>query len=112
MGGSATVDIWRNTKPDDPIEKRVEALEVNLLRVKGELRDTQIDVSQRLSEQERSLKDEKTARSDSDRQIEEKMETLETGGLHISAMGLVWLMAGMPLTVFPQEIAAYLTAHV
>lgn len=106
MGGRANVDIWRNTKPGDPIEKRVDALEINLLRVKEELRETQKETNNRFSEQEKSLKDEAKSRSESDRQIEEKLEASETGGLHISATGLFWLLSGLPLTVFPNEIAA------
>lgn len=105
VSDSVTMNIWRNTKPDDPIEKRVEALEVNLIRVKEELRGTQKDVNQRFSEQGKFLKEEVAGRSASDRRIEEKLEASETGGLHVSAIGLFWLMAGMPLTVFPREIA-------
>ncbi|CAN0461891.1 unnamed protein product, partial [Ectocarpus fasciculatus] len=71
------------------------------------LRDTQKDVDKRFSDQEKSLKEEAEGRSESDRRIEEKLEASETGGLHISAMGLFWLMAGMPLTVFPREIAGF-----
>lgn len=105
--GKPTLHIWRNTQSGAPIDERVAALEVNLLRVKEELRDTQKDVDKRFSDQEKSLKEEAEGRSESDRRIEEKLEASETGGLHISAMGLFWLMAGMPLTVFPREIAGF-----
>ena len=36
--------------------------------------------------------------------LNEKFEAIETGGLHLSAMGLVWLAVGLTLSTIPAEL--------
>lgn len=55
------------------------------------------------------LKREERTRAQEDQAIREKLEATETGGLHISAMGVLWLFIGVTLSTAATEIAKCLS---
>jgi hypothetical protein len=54
-----------------------------------------------------ALKQEQQIRSDEDQHIRAKMELTNTGGLHISAMGALWLAIGVIMSSIPSELAVW-----
>ena len=60
------------------------------------------------SEAQSTLKREEQARISSDSEIMTKLETTETGGLTISAIGAVWLFVGVILSSSSVELAHFL----
>jgi len=54
------------------------------------------------------LKQEERNRAREDQSIREKLEATETGGLHISVMGALWLFVGVTLSTGASEIARWL----
>lgn len=108
-GGNVGVSMWLKPGPNADTNRRISALEANLDHVRAELQSATVGLQQKIEEHEIALADERTDRTDNHDRIETKLEASETGGLHISAMGLCWLLTGIPLTVFPNEIAMLLS---
>jgi hypothetical protein len=55
-----------------------------------------------------ALKREEQARAAEDQVIRHKLETTETGGIHVTAMGALWLFVGVTLSTASPEIAKWL----
>ena len=90
------------------IDERVQALEENLKLVNDRVSQTQNEMDQEFRRQCDALKQEQQVRSDEDQHIHAKMESIETGGLHISAMGALWLFIGVIMSSIPSELAGWL----
>ena len=54
------------------------------------------------------MKREEQARAAEDQVIRHKLETTETGGIHVTAMGALWLFVGVTLSTASPEIAKWL----
>ena len=89
------------------IDARVQALEENLKLVNDRVSQTQNEMDQEFRKQCDALKQEQQVRSDEDQHIRAKMESTETGGLHISAMGALWLSIGVIMSAIPSELAVW-----
>ena len=90
------------------VDERVQALEENLKLVNDWVSQTQNEMDQEFRKQCDALKQEQQVRSDEDQHIRAKMESTETGGLHISAMGALWLFIGVIMSTIPSELAGWL----
>jgi hypothetical protein len=88
-----------------PINTRLEALEKNLLSVRGEAERTA-----------KQLQIERGDRSDADREergqriralleIQSQLNQLAAGGLHVEWIGVFWLVVGLILSTVSPEIA-------
>jgi hypothetical protein len=51
---------------------------------------------------------ERRSREEQDEKIRRQFEVVETGGLHISSVGLVWLAFGLTLSTIPNELLSLL----
>ena len=107
MTGNARGHVWRHPGPDATIEDRVKAIEDNLQDVNQRLCSTQTEIDQGFREQTGNLKHEQDMRSRADQEIREKLEATETGGLHISAMGVLWLFIGIIMSTIPAELSRW-----
>jgi hypothetical protein len=98
---------WQNSAPDATIEERLQAVEANLLNVNQRL----IQVHQRIDHETRritsELSEEQRLREEEDEEIRRKLSLSQTGGLSISAMGLVWLFWGIIMSTASTEIAKW-----
>lgn len=98
---------WQSPSPGTPIEKRLEAVEANLLDVNQRL----VQVQQRLDHETRriasELHEERRLRKEEDEETRRKLALSQTGGLSISAMGLVWLFWGVILSTASTEITKW-----
>lgn len=90
------------------IYARIQALEANLKLVNDRVTDTQSEMDQWVRKQTDALMQEQQIRSDEDQCIREKMESTNTGGLHISAMGTLWLVIGVIMSSIPSELSVWL----
>lgn len=93
---------------DATIEKRVGVLEENIKHLNRRIDETQAEIDQNSQAQSAALEQEKQERSQQDQELSVKLEATETGGLHISAMGALWLFVGVTLSTASVEIAAWL----
>jgi hypothetical protein len=90
------------------IDARVHALEENLKLVNDRVSQTQNEMDREFRKQIEALKQEQQIRSDEDQHIRVKIESTQTGGLHISAMGALWLAVGVIMSSIPSELAVWL----
>ncbi|WP_319522362.1 hypothetical protein [uncultured Desulfosarcina sp.] len=104
MVGNVRGYVWMNAK-DDSNEERIKAIEINLESVNKRLCESQNQIGQCEREIEQGIKKEQDVRTKADRDILDKIEAIETGGLHISAMGVVWLFVGVIMSSIPAELS-------
>ena len=104
MTGNARGHVWMNAK-DDSNEARINAIEINLKSVNERLCEAQNQIDQCERKMEQDVKEEQDARIKADREILDKIEVIETGGIHISAMGVVWLFVGVIMSSMPAELS-------
>ena len=105
LTANARAHVWRDLDPDATIEDRIKALEDNLQDVNQRLCSTQSEIDRSFRVEAENLKREQDPRSKADQEIREKLEATETGGLHISAMGVLWLSVGVIMSTIPTELA-------
>jgi len=107
---SARGYVWSNVDPTAPIEAQIDALTKNLDRMNERINHLENDVDLRLREHSAALKQEQVAREKNDKQLHERLETAETSGLHISLIGLIWILFGLLLSTVSMEIFKVLNA--
>ncbi|MGA3083699.1 MAG: hypothetical protein ABSE95_02765 [Thermodesulfobacteriota bacterium] len=81
------------------------AVEANLLDVNGRLGQVQQQLHSETHRIKSELHEERTLREIEDLTTRRKLELSQTGGLSISAVGLVWLFLGIVLSTASAEIA-------
>ena len=89
------------------VEERVSVLEKNIQHLNKRIDETQTEMDQSFRAQSSALEEEKQERSREDRILSAKLEATETGGLHISAMGALWLFIGVTLSTASVELSAW-----
>jgi len=103
--GSVSADAG----PDATTEGRVEALEKNVEYVNARIDQIENEIDERVRAQTEAVKQEQQARAKEDQDIRAKLETAETGGLHIPAIGAVLLFVGVILSTASAELAKCLS---
>ena len=96
------------TRSNASVEERIDALEKNVALINTRIDQTQNEMDQRFRSHVDDLKQEERNRAREDQSIREKLEATETGGLHISVMGALWLFVGVTLSTGASEIARWL----
>ena len=94
--------------PNPTIENRLDAIEKNVTSIHERISQTQKEMDEEFQKATDALKREEQSRQAEDSAIREKLEATETGGVHISAMGAVWLFVGVILSTAAPEIAIVL----
>ena len=94
--------------PDPTTETRLDALEKNITAIHERIAATHREIDEESQKARDSLESESRAREAGDTEIGKKLEATGTGGVHISAIGALWLFVGVVLSTASQEIAAYL----
>jgi hypothetical protein len=95
---------WHELPSEASLEVRLDTAERNLQILRTELQHTQREFDDEKAVLERSLSEEQQAREAADVAITQRLEAAHTGGLYISAMGLVWLAMGLTLSTIPAEL--------
>lgn len=104
----ARLSSWHELPPEASLEVRLDIAEKNLQILRNELQHTQRQFDDEKVVQERLVSEERQAREAADFGITKKLEIAHTGGLHISAMGLVWLAMGLTFSTIPTELLGVL----
>jgi hypothetical protein len=102
---SARLSVWRGARRDATLEQRIEALEHNLIQVRDDAIWFQNKTENDIRRQDQAIKEEQQTRDSADQEIRQKLKAAETGGLHISAMGAMWLLVGVTMSTIPAELA-------
>lgn len=119
VSGTANIDLggltmsgrgysMDNAGPNATPEARIEVLEKNIGRVNERIDQTQREMDTEFRNADAALKQEEQARDAEDQAIRHKLETSETGGIHVTAMGALWLLVGVTLSTASLEIAKWL----
>ena len=107
-GAKARGYLTSNPPPDASIEDRLVSLERNVGHLNKRIDDASEELDKAQSEQTAALEKETQERIAEDTKIASKLEVSGTGGLHISAMGALWLFVGVTLGTGSAEIAKWL----
>jgi multidrug transporter EmrE-like cation transporter len=91
--------------PNASFQERIEALERNLEGTNRRLDQLHDETSKEFRKIESALKQEAHQRVSEDQVLRQKLEATATGGLHITAMGALWLFFGVTMSTIPQELA-------
>lgn len=109
--GTATASargyVWTTIDPTAPVETRLNALTRNVERLNERLIQVQNELESELRKHSEALRSEQNERAQNDQQLHLRLEAAETGGLYISAIGLVWLIVGVFLTTMSPEIGRW-----
>lgn len=97
-----------NAGPNATPEARIEVLEKNIRRINERIDQTHQEMDTKFRNADAALKREEQARAVEDLAIRHKLETTETGGIHVTAMGALWLFVGVTLSTASPEIAKWL----
>jgi len=100
--------VSSTASPNATVEERVSVLEKNIQHLNKRIDETQTEMDQGFRAQTSALEEEKQIRSREDQLLSAKLEATETGGLHISAMGALWLFIGVTLSTASVELSAWL----
>lgn len=107
-GGSATARGWHKVDPTAPIETQLDALTRNVEQMNERLIQMQKDGDSELRKHSESLRQERQFREDGDARLHKRLEAAETGGLHISFIGVIWIFLGLILSTVSPEIAQWM----
>jgi predicted RNase H-like nuclease (RuvC/YqgF family) len=97
--------VWNNAGPHDPIETRIAALEKNLIELRNQIDRLRTDNDSRFRAQNEKFETEVTNRNKEISELRTKLEATETGGLHLSAYGTVWIFIGVIMSTLSVELA-------
>jgi hypothetical protein len=90
------------------MEVRVNDLEKNMAFIRDSLSELQKQIDANMDRQIEALDQEKQTRARSDQQISNKLEVAQVSGLHVSMMGVVWLVVGVIMSTSSIELACLL----
>jgi hypothetical protein len=99
---------WNNVNPAAPIQEQMDALKNNVESLKRQLTNLHGEMDSGLHGHSESLRQEQESRREGDERLHQRLEAAETGGLHISLMGVFWLVVGLLLSTVSPEIAQWI----
>jgi len=102
---AAVERFWSKVDPESSIEERVGVLTRRTEQLNEWLNVAEKTIHSLAREHTGALEREKQLRAEQDEKLQALLEAAETGGLHISFVGLVWLLFGILLSSLPGEIA-------
>jgi hypothetical protein len=100
-------EVWYPISEDTSHEKRIEFIEKNQELLRDKIRGLEQDTENNFLEQTRALEREQKAREAESQAIRQRLEAAQVAGLHVSAMGLAWLVLGMCMSTASVELARW-----
>ena len=94
--------------PNPTVNDRLDALEKNIGALHDRVGANQKELDEEVSKLRSSVSEETSRREQEDHASRKLIEMTATGGVHISAIGAVWLFVGVILSTAGVEIAAAL----
>jgi hypothetical protein len=104
MTCSASATVWRGTRPGASVDERLTVAEENLIDVERRLRAAENSISDNDRAIATKLRQEAEERKEQDRQLDLRIESASTDGLHLAAAGAFWLGIGLILSTAPVEL--------
>lgn len=89
-------------------EMRLDALDKNVQTINERISTIGKEIEHRIEGLGQDIRKERDMRSAQNQQVHRKLEDTGTGGVHISAMGAVWLLFGATMSTAASEIACFL----
>ena len=113
LSGSATISGGRahgtvGVAPGATLEQRVDALEKNLPLIHARITAAEQDIDKKVQIVADKVSAEEAMRKSEDETLAKRLESTATGGVHISAIGAVWLFVGVILSTAALEIEHWL----
>ena len=94
--------------PNSTVETRLDALEENISSIHERISSIERVMDEEFRKKAEAIRNEEQARRTEDNAIRAKLEATGTGGVHISAIGALWLFVGVILSSASVEIAELL----
>jgi len=107
-GGKARAYGTHGPGENPTVDSRLAALERNIASIHERITSVERDIEDEVRKAADALATEARARETEDRSIRERLETTSTGGIHISAIGTVWLLFGVLMSTASVELAKWL----
>lgn len=116
LGGSVSIGAFtasgrgyvESCPRDATNDARIEALEANVQRLRDRITQAEVEADKCAQKLTQQVAAEQQDRATEDRKLAARLESAAAGGLHISAMGVAWLFAGVTLSTASPEIASWL----
>jgi hypothetical protein len=86
------------------VERRLELLEAEMERLRGEIDANTAELNEALEALKRDLGYEREARRKADTETASKIEEISTGGIRIEVIGALWLAVGLFAANAPDEL--------
>jgi hypothetical protein len=100
-GASGHIEMWSEANSDAALEDRFAAIERNQSFLRGEIRDLRREASENEARFKRKLTQEAATRSEADGALTKQLSASQTSGLHVSIIGLFYLVTGMVISTVP-----------
>lgn len=101
---SAKGNEWRGAGDDPTLESRLSAAESNLEKLRKRIDASESAFDAHVRNYKQQLREEMYSRKKGDRQLQLKIEAASTDGLHLAAVGVVWLVCGVVMSTAPSEL--------
>ena len=101
---SGTGYASHGTPLNPTLEDRVVALEANVRVANERVGQVQRELHKEVVARDEAFSSERRTREKEDTKIKQKLESVETGGLYVSMMGVVWLAVGLTFSTIPNEL--------
>jgi hypothetical protein len=108
VGGSLTTASVRG--PRSSLAQRVAVLEEDHRLLRERLDKAKQEVLAEVESVQESVDDERRARTEADQKISHQLTEFSVGGLHLEAVGVVWLIIGETCSSLPEGVAARLVS--
>ena len=95
--------------PNSSIDERLAAIEINLNFIHQRITHTQSNLEQKATAISETIKTETAIREQEIEKTHSKIEAASTGGLYISATGVLWLFIGVIMSTVPNELIRLLS---
>lgn len=93
--------------PGASLEQRVSALESNMVALAKEQGEFSTALSQETAKREEQLASERKVRNEADKELQNKLQELGAGNLHLEWMGILFLLFGVILATTSDELARF-----
>ena len=104
-GMGVRADVRADAPPDATVEQRLKAMERNLTLVREDLASFENRTDDEIAKLTKALKQEQKDRAEGKQELRNLITVTETGGLHITMSGAIFLFLGVAMSTIPAELA-------
>jgi len=101
---TAKAHLWHEAGQEPTVESRLSAAESNLLELRNRANAAESAFDNHVRAAKQRLREEENARVEEDRRLHLRIQAASTDGLHLAAVGAVWLASGVIMSTIPNEL--------